>query len=95
MYRSAKLYDNGQNPTNTERLPSAEDPRISLLNRPSIESWRSTLRDYKRRFLTFLRDKFLDISGIAADHGKIFNSKYVARIAFCPSIGTALEYCAV
>ena len=95
MYRSAKLYDNGQNPTNMERLPSAEDPRISLLNRPSIESWRSTLRDYKRRFLTFLRDKFLDISGIAADHGKIFNSKYVARIAFCPSSGTALEYCAV
>ena len=62
-----------------EGLP-AEDPRISLPNRPSIESWRSTLRDYTRRFLTFPEDKFPAISGIAADYGKIFNSKYVAGL---------------
>ena len=62
-------------------LPSAEDHRISLLNHPSIESWKSTLRDYTRRFLAFPGDKFpAIISDIVAGYGKIFSSKYVAGL---------------
>jgi len=69
-----------------EGPPSAKDPHISLLNRPSIESWRLTLRDYTHRFLTFLGDKFLVIiSGIAANYGKIFNTKCLAGLwCFAP-----------
>ncbi|KAF2813899.1 uncharacterized protein BDZ99DRAFT_353768, partial [Mytilinidion resinicola] len=46
----------------------------------SLESWRSTLRDYTRRFLTFPGDKLPAISGVAADYGLTYQSEYLAGL---------------
>ncbi|KAF2500607.1 HET-domain-containing protein [Lophium mytilinum] len=46
----------------------------------SLDSWRSTLRDYTRRFLTFPGDKFPAISGVAADFGAVYQSDYLAGL---------------
>jgi hypothetical protein len=46
----------------------------------SLGSWRSTLHDYTRRFLTFSGDKLPAISGVAAEYGNIFQSEYLAGL---------------
>lgn len=81
--RTIKQYDNGGDPADLEENSLEPGSNLTSIDRTSLDSWRSTLHDYTRRFLTFPGDKFPAISGIAADYGEIFNSEYLAGLWHC------------
>jgi hypothetical protein len=48
--------------------------------RYTLQGWRSIVRDYSRRFLTFPNDKLPAIAGVAARYADVFKSRYVAGL---------------
>lgn len=52
----------------------------SGVNEYSLSFWRSLVRDYSRRFLTFPNDKLPGIAGVAADYSRMFSGAYLAGL---------------
>jgi hypothetical protein len=54
--------------------------RKSDPERYTLRYWRSIVRDYSRRFLTYSNDKLPAIAGIAARYNQVFEGKYLAGL---------------
>jgi hypothetical protein len=52
----------------------------SNLNRFSLDSWRSIVRDYSRRFLTYPNDKLPALAGCAALYSQVYSGRYLAGL---------------
>ncbi|KAF2793742.1 HET-domain-containing protein [Melanomma pulvis-pyrius CBS 109.77] len=52
----------------------------SNVGRTPLDMWRSVVRDYTRRFLTYPRDKLPAIAGVAADYSTRLPGKYLAGL---------------
>ncbi|KAH7394194.1 heterokaryon incompatibility protein-domain-containing protein, partial [Phaeosphaeria sp. MPI-PUGE-AT-0046c] len=63
-------------------------------DRYSIDYWRSIVRDYTRRFLTFPYDKLSAIAGVADLYSQFFNSRYLAGL-WGSSLLEELMWCSV
>ncbi|KAF2177851.1 HET-domain-containing protein, partial [Zopfia rhizophila CBS 207.26] len=75
--RSATLYNGSSEAQATPLSTNTQFPRAGMA---SLESWRSIVRDYTRRFLTYPSDKLPAISGVAAEYDKIFDGTYLAGL---------------
>jgi hypothetical protein len=76
--RKAWLQDGGISGANTEIAFSR--PYFQPGEHFSLENWRSILRDYTRRFLTYSSDKLPAIGGVAFDYARISGSNYLAGL---------------
>lgn len=84
MYSSRELWWSCSKSSVQATTGSVNTPYSFILSeagsRQSLDYWRSIIRDYTRRFLTFSSDKLPAIAGVASIYSGIFGGAYLAGL---------------
>lgn len=86
VFGAKELWWTCEKAVSFDTLPTQQTEHISVIQRKSssdrfsLDYWRTIVRDYTRRFLSYPNDKLSAIAGIADLYSQFFESRYLAGL---------------